>query len=164
LVAKPVVQAELGEIDARIDVDAWQAERAQGVGSAGEVDMVIFQPGAPVAADGEFEAEARRPAGLVVPDDRPAAIVDFGVGVPPGKAACDIGHPPAEGVSGAAAHRADIVEVRIEGRGRQRRHIQRAHERRIRLNAQHDMVCKLAVIAGLKAADQAGHAMRQEVA
>src|SRR5207244_13400991 len=56
-VAKVVVEAELGEMNAGIDVHAGQHEAAQVIGLARQVNIVIFELGAPIAADGKFEAE-----------------------------------------------------------------------------------------------------------
>ena len=53
-------------MDARIDVDAAEAEAAEIVSLAREVDIFVFGLGGPVAADGVFETEARGPSGLVM--------------------------------------------------------------------------------------------------
>ena len=59
---------QLGEMDAGIDGDARQSKAAQIVHPAREIDVVIFDLCAPVAADGEFDAGAGGPAGLIVAD------------------------------------------------------------------------------------------------
>ena len=51
-------------MDVRIDVDAGQSEAADVVGSTRQIDIVIFELGAPVAAHGELDTCARGPAGL----------------------------------------------------------------------------------------------------
>src|SRR5947209_3456332 len=123
-VAKAVVEAEFGEMNAGIDVHAGQREAAQVIGLARQVNIVIFELGAPFATDCKFDAEACSPAGLVVPDrgDDIAGVgrvlIDVDVGVSPGETAGDIGHPFSERISGAAAQGADIIERRVERRGR----------------------------------------------
>ena len=67
-IPEPVVHAEFGEMDAGIDVDGRQTKVAEVVHAPRQVDILIFDLGAPVAADGEFDAGARGPAGLIVAD------------------------------------------------------------------------------------------------
>ena len=160
-----VVQPEFDEVDVGIDIDAGHSERAQIDHPAREGDVVVFRLGAPVAADGEFDAGARGPAELGLPGRRhhvAAGVVDVDMAVTPGEAAGHVRQQPSERISDAAARGADIIDRRVEGGRRQPRGVQRAGKRRIRLHAEHDMVRQLPVIAGLIAADQAGDAVRQE--
>ena len=164
-IAEAVIQTEFDEVDVGIDIDAGHSERAQIDHPARQRDVVVFGLGTPVAADGEFDAGARGPAGLVLSgrrDDVAVAVIDVDVAVPPGKAAGHIRQQSSERISDAAARGADIIDRRVEGRRRQSRGVQRAGERRIRLYAEHEMVRQLPVIAGLIAADQAGDAVRKE--
>jgi hypothetical protein len=50
-IAEMIVEAKLGEVDARIDDGVGQAEAGQVIELARQGDIVIFQLGAPVAAD-----------------------------------------------------------------------------------------------------------------
>ncbi len=150
-----------------IDIDARQSEAAEIVHPAREIDVAIFDLGAPVAAHGKFDAGAHRPARLVLPgrgNDIAGAIIDVDVAVAPGKAAGHIRQPCSERVSDATAHGADVVKRRVERGAGQRRAVQRTGERCVGFDAKHDTVRKLPNIAGLKSADQARDAMRKEYA
>ncbi len=152
-------------MDIGIDGHAGQPECAQTDHPARQTDIAVFGLGAPVAADGKFDAGSRGPAELRLPrrrDDVSVAVIDVDMAVPPGEAAGHKRQQPSERISDTAARGADIIDRRVEGRGRQSRGVQRAGERRIRLHAEHDMVRQLPVIAGLITADQAGDAVRKE--
>src|SRR5262249_48089676 len=118
-VAEVIVKPELGEMDARIDGDAGKAEAAQIVPVTRQVDIFVFELGAPVAADGKLDARAGSPARLRKSDSCATAVIDEDVSMPPGEAAGDIRHDAIEGIADAAAHGADIVDRAVE---RDRRH------------------------------------------
>ena len=52
-----IVEAKFDEVDTRIDEGVRQAEAAQIVKLARQLDIVVFKLGAPIAADGELDAE-----------------------------------------------------------------------------------------------------------
>src|SRR5215475_7226123 len=75
-IAEMIIQSNRGALNAGINIDVREPEAAQIVKLTRQLDIVVFDPGAPVATHGEFETEARGPAELVMPDDGAAAIVD----------------------------------------------------------------------------------------
>ena len=165
-IAEAIVQPELDEVDIGIDIDARQAEAAQIVRPARQIDVVIFELGAPVAADGKFDAGARGPAELVLSgrrDDVSAAVIDVDVAMSPGEAAGHIGQPRSERVADAAAHGADIVDRRVEGRWRQcaGRSSGLVNDASASTPST-TWFGELPVVADLVAADQAGDAVRKE--
>ncbi len=164
-VAKMIVEAELDQVHAGIDVDARQAKIAEVVHPAREIDVVVFELGAPVTADGEFSAGADGPAGVVLSgrrDGLSVAVIDPDVAVPPGKAPGQIRHPGSERIADTAAQGAGVVDRRVEWCGRLPWPIERTGERRICFDAEHDTIGKLPVVTGLITADAAGDGGRKE--
>ncbi len=159
-------------MDVGIDIDARQSEGAQIDRPARQIDVVIFELGAPIAADRKFDSGARGPAKLRLSgrgdevsdagDDAAVGVIDVDAAVSPGKAAGHIWQQPSERIADTAARGAEIVDRRVEGGWRQSRAIQRACERCIGFHAEHDMVRQLLAVADLVTADQAGDAVRKE--
>ncbi len=106
-------------MNARFDIDIGEAKAAEIVGSSRQRDVVVFGLCAPIAADGEFKAEARRPPGLILSDRKQlrdtVGIIDVDMRMAPGETAGDERHEAVEGIADAAAHGADIVDCGVEG-------------------------------------------------
>ena len=65
-----IVQADLGEMKARLDGDAGHAKAGEIVELARQVDILVFELGASIAAHRKFKAETGGPASHVVGGDR----------------------------------------------------------------------------------------------
>jgi len=150
-----------------LDIDARHTAVAEIIGPAREIDVIVFEFCGPVAAHGKFDAGARGPAELVLraqQDGVSGAVIKIDVAVSPGRAAGHIRQQRSEEVSDPAAHGANAIERRVERRGRQCRGVQRTSERCVSFDAEHDMVRKLTIVAGLITADEARNAVWKEYA
>ncbi len=150
-----------------IDCNVGERDIAESVGARTEIDIIVFDLAAPVAAQCVFDTGTCDPAemhaGLVV-NDLTVRVIEIKAGASPRGTTGHIRQPRPKCVADASPRRAEVIEGCVERCRHQLGAIERAREGDVGLDAEQPVVRQLQIVTGLVAADQARDAVRKKYA